>query len=206
MPQDAAQADLFKRTTGPEGFRYQPEIMSPEEECVLVERIAALPLAEFLFQGFAAKRRVLSFGWRYDFERGRFEKTEPVPGFLLDIRTRAAAFAGLKADDLPLALVTEYSRAHQSAGTKTGRSSKTCSEFRCSALAHSPALQARFEMAALFLHGRAALDLPNAGPKPLGVGAQYSARRDSALLGHVQKLARARVAACDLTNRCASLG
>ncbi len=109
MQQDAAQADLFKRTTGPEGFRYQSEIMSPKEECVLVARIAALPLAEFLFQGFAAKRRVLSFGWRYDFERGRFEKTESVPGFLLDIRTRAAAFAGLKADDLPHALVTEYS-------------------------------------------------------------------------------------------------
>jgi alkylated DNA repair dioxygenase AlkB len=109
MRQDAAQSDLFKRTTGPEGFRYQPEFISSDEERVLVERIAALPLTEFLFQGFVAKRRVLSFGWRYDFERAQFEQVEPIPEFLLDIRTRAAAFAGLTPDDLPHALVTEYS-------------------------------------------------------------------------------------------------
>jgi alkylated DNA repair dioxygenase AlkB len=108
MPQESAQPDLFAAPDTPEGFRYARDIISSEEERLLIERIAALPLTEFLFQGFTAKRRVISFGWRYDFERARFEQTEPMPEFLFDIRARAADFAGLTSDDLPHALLTEY--------------------------------------------------------------------------------------------------
>ncbi len=50
----------------------------------------------------------MSFGWRYDFERARFEPVEPIPEFLFDVRARAAAFAGLTPDDLSHALLTEY--------------------------------------------------------------------------------------------------
>jgi alkylated DNA repair dioxygenase AlkB len=103
-----AQADLFPPSGGPEGFAYRPEIISAAEETVLVEKIAALPLEAFRFQGFVAKRRVMSFGWRYDFDRARFEQTEPIPGFLLPLKARAAAFAGIGADDIAHALVTEY--------------------------------------------------------------------------------------------------
>ena len=35
----------------PEGFRYQAEVLPPEVERELVERIAALPLKEFEFHG-----------------------------------------------------------------------------------------------------------------------------------------------------------
>jgi len=108
MPRKAAQDDLFADPDAPEGFRYGGEMISAEEERELGARIAALPLTEFLFQGFVAKRRVLSFGWRYDFERARFEQTEPIPEFLFAVRARAAAFAGLAPDDLPHALLTEY--------------------------------------------------------------------------------------------------
>lgn len=108
MTQDAVQADFFKRAEEPDGLRYKAAMLPPDEERVLVDRIAALPLTEFLFQGFVARRRVLSFGWRYDFERARFEQTAPIPDFLLDVRARAAAFAGLAPDDLPHALLTEY--------------------------------------------------------------------------------------------------
>jgi alkylated DNA repair dioxygenase AlkB len=111
MPRKAAQSDLFAAPAAPdtpEGFRYARDIVSTGEERVLIERIAALPLTEFLFQGFVAKRRVMSFGWRYDFERARFEQTEPMPEFLFEVRARAAAFAELQPDDLPHALLTEY--------------------------------------------------------------------------------------------------
>lgn len=109
----AAQADLFRDPAEPEGFRYRPELISRAEEQQLAERIAALPLKEFLFQGFVAKRRVISFGWRYDFERVKFEKTEEIPDFLLDLRARAAQFSDLAADDFPHALLTEYAPGAQ---------------------------------------------------------------------------------------------
>ena len=103
-----AQADLFSRPDLPEGFVYRGEIVSPAEERVLAEHIAALPLEAFRFQGFIAKRRVMSFGWRYDFDRARFEETDPIPDFLLPLKARATAFAGLEPDAIAHALVTEY--------------------------------------------------------------------------------------------------
>ena len=113
MPGHGAQADLFRSPAEPEGFRYRHELISGAEERQLARGIVGLPLQEFLFQGFVAKRRVLSFGWRYHFGRARFEQTEEMPAFLLDLRARAAAFAGLDAEQLPHALVTEYAPGAQ---------------------------------------------------------------------------------------------
>jgi alkylated DNA repair dioxygenase AlkB len=104
----STQADLFRPPNVPEGFAYRPELISPAEETVLSREVAALPLEPFRFQGFVAKRRVTSFGWRYDFDRARFEQAEPIPDFLLPLKVRAAEFAGVGTDDIAHALVTEY--------------------------------------------------------------------------------------------------
>lgn len=93
----------------PEGFRYHTEVVSPAEEQELVEHFRALPLKEFEFHGYVAKRRVLSYGWRYDFADRELRKTDDIPAFLLPLRGRAADFAGTTADELPHALITEYS-------------------------------------------------------------------------------------------------
>ena len=69
---------------------------------------ADLPFKEFEFHGFLGKRRVVSFGHRYDFNSGALKHAEPMPDFLLPLRERAAAFAGLAPDRLQHALVTEY--------------------------------------------------------------------------------------------------
>jgi alkylated DNA repair dioxygenase AlkB len=92
----------------PGGFRYAPDIVSAEEEHKLVQQMPSLPFKEFEFQGFLGKRRVVSYGWRYDFKGGGFKQTDPIPDFLLPLRERAAAFAGLAPDDLAQALVLEY--------------------------------------------------------------------------------------------------
>jgi len=93
------QSDLFENVTKlPEGFRYAPKMISPAEEDRLVGMLKTLPFKEFEFNGFLGKRRVVSFGWRYDFTGGGLQKTEDMPGFLLPIRERAAAFAGLIPD------------------------------------------------------------------------------------------------------------
>jgi alkylated DNA repair dioxygenase AlkB len=106
----AAHADLFdpRPAVLPAGFKYQPDLISKETERTLVEQIAGLPLKEFEFQGFLGKRRIVSFGWRYDFNGGGLQRTEDLPTFLLPVREQAAAFAGMPPERLKQVLVTEY--------------------------------------------------------------------------------------------------
>ena len=74
----------------------------------MAEHIACLPLKEFEFQGFLGKRRIVSFGWRYDFNGGGLQQTDDLPVFLLAVREQAAQFAGMSADQLQQVLLTEY--------------------------------------------------------------------------------------------------
>src|ERR1041384_8769915 len=97
-----------KLQTAPEGVRYQADVLSPEEEQQLVERIRPLPLKEFEFHGFTGKRRVVSFGWHYNFNERVLRKTDDIPEFLLSLREVAARFADLDPDSLRHVLVTEY--------------------------------------------------------------------------------------------------
>ncbi|AMN44980.1 alpha-ketoglutarate-dependent dioxygenase AlkB [Rhodoplanes sp. Z2-YC6860] len=104
-----AQPDLFAATPDwPQGFRYESGVTPAEEQQDLVEQFQTLPFKEFEFQGFLGKRRVVSFGWRYDFNNGGFQKTCSIPDFMLPLRDRAARFAGLDGDALAHALVLEY--------------------------------------------------------------------------------------------------
>ncbi|QDZ09187.1 alpha-ketoglutarate-dependent dioxygenase AlkB [Sphingomonas panacisoli] len=99
--------DLFRTAVVP-GFESAPDIVSVEEERDLIARIDASPLEPFKFQGWLGKRLTASFGMRYDFERGRIEVADPMPDWLLPIRDRAAAFAGLVPDDIVQALLIRY--------------------------------------------------------------------------------------------------
>lgn len=92
----------------PEGFLYQPDVISIDEEQELVEHIRELPLKEYEFHGFAAKRRVIYYGWQYDSEESRLKQTEQIPDFLQKLRERAISFADLAAEDLDMAQIIEY--------------------------------------------------------------------------------------------------
>jgi len=90
------------------GFRHEPELISAEEERALVARFAELPFKEYEFQGYRGKRRVVSFGWQYDFTHARLHRVDDMPEFLLPARDRAAAFAGIGPKELQHVLLTEY--------------------------------------------------------------------------------------------------
>jgi alkylated DNA repair dioxygenase AlkB len=92
----------------PDGFRYAQDVIDSAEEERLVAAFADLPFREFEFHGFHGKRRVVSFGHRYDFNSGVLKDAEPLPDFLCPLRERAAAFAGLSPGELSHALITEY--------------------------------------------------------------------------------------------------
>jgi alkylated DNA repair dioxygenase AlkB len=93
----------------PEGFLYRPGVIDPAEEEALLARVRELPLREFEFHGYTGKRRVVSFGWQYDFSARRLDRVDDIPDFLLALRTVAATFAGLAPEALQHVLVTEYS-------------------------------------------------------------------------------------------------
>jgi alkylated DNA repair dioxygenase AlkB len=92
----------------PLGFKYQAHLLSAHEEQLLVEQLAALPLRAFEFRGYLGKRRVISFGWQYDFNKGALRKADEIPSFLLPLRDSVARFAGMAPSDLRQVLVTEY--------------------------------------------------------------------------------------------------
>jgi alkylated DNA repair dioxygenase AlkB len=93
----------------PEGLRYQSELIPSADEQVLIDRVRELPFKEFEFHGYLGKRRVVSFGWQYEFSgAGRLRTADDIPEFLLPLRKRAAAFAKLKPDELQHVLVIEY--------------------------------------------------------------------------------------------------
>jgi alkylated DNA repair dioxygenase AlkB len=99
----------------PEGFTYQPELLSQADEQLLRRNIEGLPLKEFEFHGFVGKRRTVSYGWRYDFGDATLRKADDIPSFLASLRELAAGFAGIPAAQLQQVLVTEY-RAGASIG------------------------------------------------------------------------------------------
>lgn len=92
----------------PAGFAYWPDAFTAAEEQAWLRAIEALPFKPFEFHGYFGKRRIVSFGWRYDYAGRRLRESEPMPPFLLPLRERAASVAGLAADSLQQALVTEY--------------------------------------------------------------------------------------------------
>ena len=103
------QPSLFEtRPPWPEGFRYQPDLISPTDERALLQHLAELAFSEFEFKGYVGKRRTISFGWSYDFSREKLRGAEDIPAFLLPLRDRVAAFAQLAPADLRQVLVTEY--------------------------------------------------------------------------------------------------
>ncbi len=92
----------------PEGFRYRAEIIGPDEEAALAARLVGLPFREFEFHGHTGRRRVVSFGWHYDFSARHLREADALPEYLLPLRAAAAAFAGIEPGEFPHALVTEY--------------------------------------------------------------------------------------------------
>ena len=108
-----AQADLFGARVPaapaiPPGFRYQPEIISAEVEARLVANLAELPFKPFEFHGYLGNRRVVSFGYRYDYARRAVEAATPMPAFLQDLREHLSGFGQRPAEDFVQVLINEY--------------------------------------------------------------------------------------------------
>src|SRR5690242_1750352 len=89
------QTDLFHLTELPQGLQYEPDVVSPGDQQQLVRQFEQLPFAPFDFHGFLGNRRVVSYGFRYDYDAGQVRESAPLPDFLLGLRDIAARFGSL---------------------------------------------------------------------------------------------------------------
>jgi alkylated DNA repair dioxygenase AlkB len=90
------------------GLKYEEELIDQTEEQALIGRLSSIDLAPFRFHGWLGNRKTESFGWRYDFDDASFTRGEPIPDWLLPVRAKAAAFAGLPPEGFVQALVARY--------------------------------------------------------------------------------------------------
>jgi len=103
------QHDLFGAVDDlPEGFRYQPGLITPREETELARQLGALPFQAFDFHGHLANRRVVGFGLRYDYDRREVVQAPAIPDFLLPLREKVAALARRPAEAFAQVLINEY--------------------------------------------------------------------------------------------------
>jgi alkylated DNA repair dioxygenase AlkB len=100
-----ASTDSLFEADVPVGFRYRPDFISVDEERALADEIARLEFSTFEMRGVVARRRVRFFGRTYDASGAA---PPPIPGFLLPLRDRAAAWAGVDGPAFAMALVNEY--------------------------------------------------------------------------------------------------
>jgi alkylated DNA repair dioxygenase AlkB len=104
-----AQLALFPDPgAGPAGLRYQPGFVAEAAETELISRIAELPLQPFQFGAFEGKRRVASFGYRYDYALQRLAEADPIPAWLARIARSVESFGDLPAESVRQILCTEY--------------------------------------------------------------------------------------------------
>ncbi|MCU1381574.1 MAG: 2OG-Fe(II) oxygenase [Acidobacteria bacterium] len=97
---------LFDALDLPDGFRYRDDFITADEETSLAADIARVEFAVFEMRGVVARRRVAFFGRSYD--AGSAKVTPPLPPFLLPLRAKIAAWAGVAPDAFAMALINEY--------------------------------------------------------------------------------------------------
>jgi hypothetical protein len=89
----------------PEGFSYRDDFLTVEEEASLAGEISRIEFSTFEMRGVAARRRVAFFGRTYD---AGAAPARPLPAFLMPLREKAAAWAGVEPGAFAMALVNEY--------------------------------------------------------------------------------------------------
>ena len=103
------QVELFGGAPAlPEGFVFQPDFITVEEERALLGAIGKLELEEAKYKAYTARRRIAYFGYGYDFSANRLDEAPPAPAFLEPLRDKVARWIGVAPAALEQALVTEY--------------------------------------------------------------------------------------------------
>jgi alkylated DNA repair dioxygenase AlkB len=108
-----SQQALFPTSTAlpfAHGYAYEEDFLSGADESDLLQEIRQLPLAQAEYKQYTARRRIVSYGGRYDFSANRLHAAEPIAPFLHPLRERVAKWTGVAAERFTHALVSEYAK------------------------------------------------------------------------------------------------
>lgn len=125
--------------------------------------------------GYTGKRRVVSFGWHYDFSGRHLRKADDIPDFLLALRP-VAALARMKPEQLQHVLATGYGP-----GAGIRRDGRRLAPLAVRAAPAAEGGEKKWER----VNVEAELDLPVKRAGAYAVGAQHSAGRRASLLHHL---------------------
>src|SRR5262249_31764026 len=89
----------------PEGFRYEDDFITRDEEQALSVHIGRIEFSTFEMRGVVARRRVAFFGSAYD---ARSTPTPTLPDFLRPLRAKLGEWVGVEPDEFAMALINEY--------------------------------------------------------------------------------------------------
>ncbi len=103
-----ADPTLLHEFRYPEGFHCKEEFITPDAENDLLQTISTLDFRAFDFHGYIAKRRIVEYGFEYDFGSRRASATQPIPDFLRNLKDRSAAWAGISPEQIVESVITEY--------------------------------------------------------------------------------------------------
>ncbi|MGC3974820.1 MAG: alpha-ketoglutarate-dependent dioxygenase AlkB [Nitrospira sp.] len=96
------------KTSPPEGFAYLPDLLSTEEERILLRHIEGLTFHDVRMHGVVAKRRVVHYGLLYGYETWQLTKAPPIPEWLFRLRDCAAGLMGVSETAIEEALINHY--------------------------------------------------------------------------------------------------
>ena len=104
------QAALFPQAAVelPPGGRFVTDFIDPLQEAALVELIESLPLAEARYKQYTARRRVLAFGGKFDYDSSELRAAPPIPPELLPLRAQIAQWLGTEPERFGQLLLAQY--------------------------------------------------------------------------------------------------
>src|SRR4051812_5728091 len=92
----------------PPGLQYQPSFITAEEEGKLLDIIGNLEFHAFDFQRYTALRRIIEYGYEYDFTSRKASAAPAIPEFLNVFKERCAQWIGVAPQDIVESVITEY--------------------------------------------------------------------------------------------------
>lgn len=111
------QSKLFDVSSQlPNGFIYRPDFVTPEEEEVLLAYIDNSDMHHGRFMVdtgperliVETKRKIIGYGWGYDFKHERFVPGPPLPRFLQPLARRIAKWLDISPKRMVEALINDY--------------------------------------------------------------------------------------------------
>ena len=108
--QFADEPDLFGEAPAAaiEGLRYEREFLTRAEEAELLRLVQGFELREMRYKEYTARRRGISFGGSYDFDKHQLRPGAAMPPALHPLRARVAAWMGMAPEDFAHMLISEY--------------------------------------------------------------------------------------------------